>query len=273
MKKINRKFRDITKVYFTKNSTKLEISENDSVSFFSSAIKKDLHLIHVADRKAAQRVSNIVFDGNVSSEGISSNEKIATIQAEAISILDKMKQEDAEITIDNSALNSVISSVVFDTEEENNYYYQAVKPKKDGSYITRKIGNLPFNLMLSPSRFLSILKDAFLIGKNAVDKNYVSVMFIFLELSKQLFELTEVELNKEQVKVIVYIQKYARSAISLDELEDAIAHSDFKFPIEYDDVEIKDLSKVLEQLSKLNIIKIDDGTGKIKIVEKVFFTN
>ena len=127
--------------------------------------------------------------------------------------------------------------------------------------------------MLSPSRFLSILKDAFLIGKNAVDKNYVSVMFIFLELSKQLFELTEVELNKEQVKVIVYIQKYARSAISLDELEDAIAHSDFKFPIEYDDVEIKDLSKVLEQLSKLNIIKIDDGTGKIKIVEKVFFTN
>ena len=95
---------------------------------------------------------------------------------------------------------------------------------------------------------MSILKDAFLIGKNAVDKNYVSVMFIFLELSKQLFELTEVELNKEQVKVIVYIQKYARSAISLDELEDAIAHSDFKFPIEYDlDSEIykKIFSKIL----------------------------
>ncbi|PWJ09967.1 hypothetical protein [Ruminococcus flavefaciens] len=138
MRNSNFKFRNISKSYFAKKSYPITIENNMNSSDSSAEIKKELHLIHVADRKAAQKVGNIVFDGNVSLDGFSSNDMILCIQNEANSILKELKQRDLEVTIDERALNSIISSIFFDKEAVNDRYYQSIKPKKNGDFITKK---------------------------------------------------------------------------------------------------------------------------------------
>lgn len=228
----------------------------------TSETKKNI----IKSRKKLKKIEDVVFDGNIPLDGYSPNEKIASLQKDAIKIMENLSTSYDLPQLGVVSLNSIFSNALSVPDQEE-FFYQKIYKNGDDKIVTSKLSNV----FIYPLRVLTLLKDAYLLGNNVVDNNLFLFCWTFLEFINHLKKATEIELTSHEVIILIYIQKYASPFISEDDLKEHVIKNDLSFNVN-DDVNFcsfspKEISTIVEKLEHLEIISLEEGN--IRLTETI----
>lgn len=249
----------------SQNHQETEVIDEDYINLLniiSSETKKNIK----RSFKRLKRIDDVVFDGNVPLDGYSPNEKIAKLQKDALEIMEELSESNDLPKISVVALNSAFSNAL-SVPDQDEVFYQKIYKDKDDRIVTSKLDNV----FIYPSRILTLLKDAYLLGTYVVGKNLFLFCWTFMEFINKLKMATKITLTYNEVIVLLYIQKYAVPFIEEDDLKRHVSKKDLCFDVNENvnsyNMSEEEVSDIVGRLDHLEIISLEDG--KIRLTETI----
>lgn len=239
---------------------------NDTYRELLPDITKAVVRSYNEQRKAAKKISDVVFDGNISEDGVSSNPNISEIQKKVNEIATRLADEHKLCQLNEKAVNVILSGALTVPEVEETFY-QTIRLSDNGTAVSQKI----YNIIFHPSYLFSLLKNSYLIGKTVVECDIVSFIWAILDFVVSTSQASKIEITPKQVTVLIYLSKYATNKISESEIKEKIEKhtldiNDFG-DYTYTELTPNEVSEILNQLMKLRIVTIDEGI--ISLAEKI----
>lgn len=183
----------------------------------------------------------------------SHNEKIAEIQR----LANRVKSSCVNEIVLNRILDASIELI---SQEEFYTHTVDIRNLKKGK--SNKLYNIQFNLKYC----FELINDAYIVGKNAIDKKYfeliLSILFLFIELEK----VTTISIDYLDAIIVSVLAKFGRK-IDEGELVSLVLKNDALKSCEYNNITPSVIYSSLSNLYKLKIIENVDGF--VQLIEKV----